>query len=151
MQVHISSPKQINHPHYNVTKPHEQYQFDLIYVHHNIFEGNMHKYILTGVDVASKFKIARALRTKKPSQVAILLEGGMFKYPKVFQCDNGSEFKSEVTKLLEKHIVDIRRARTKYKPTHTASVEALNKELAKQLFKPMDAQELQNPKKVLAV
>ena len=111
----------------------------------------MYKYILTGVDVASKFKIARALRTKKSSQVAILLEGGMFKYPKVFQCDNGSEFKSEVTKLLEKHIVDIRRARTKYKPTHTASVEALNKELAKQLFKPMNAQELQNPKKVLAV
>ena len=108
-------------------------------MHHNIFEGNMHKYILTGVDVASKFKIARALRTKKPSQVAILLEGGMFKYPKVFQYDNVSEFRSEVTKLLEKHIVDIRRARTKYKPTDTASVEALNKELAKQLFKPMGA------------
>ena len=70
---------------------------------------------------------------------------------KVFQCDNGSEFKNEVTKLLEKHNVDIRRATTKYKHTHTAFVEAFNKELAKLLFKPMDAQELQDPEKVSAI
>ena len=69
----------------------------------------------------------------------------------VFQCDNGSEFKNEVTKLLEKHNVDIRRATTKYKHTHTAFVEAFNKELAKLLFKPMDAQELQDPEKVSAI
>ena len=73
---------------------------------------------------------------------AIYKKGGVFKYPKVFQCDNGSEFKDEVTKLLEKYNVDIRRARTKYKRTHTAFVEAFNKELAKLLFKLMDAQEL---------
>ena len=63
----------------------------------------------------------------------------MFKYPKVFQCDNGSEFKTEVKKLLGKHNFDIRRATTKYKHTHTAFVEGFNKELAKSLFKPMDA------------
>ena len=75
----------------------------------------------------------------------------MFKYPKTFQCDNGSEFKNEVTKLLEKHSVEIRRATTKYKHTHTAFVEAFNKELAKLLFKPMDAQELQDPEKVSTI
>ena len=69
---------------------------------------------------------------------AIYKKGGLFKYPKVFQCDRGSEFKSQVTKLLEKHSVDIRRATTKYKHTNTAFVEAFNK-LAKLLFKPMDA------------
>ena len=72
----------------------------------------------------------------------------MFKYPKVFQCDNGYEFKSEVTKLLKKHNVEIRRATMKYKHTHTAFVEAFNRELAKLLFKPMDAQELQDAEKV---
>ena len=87
------------------------------------------------------------------NQVAFALEaiyknGGVFKYPKTFQCDNGSEFKNEVTKLLEKHNVEIRRATTKYKHTHTAFVEAFNKKLAKLLFKPMDAQELQDPEKV---
>ena len=75
----------------------------------------------------------------------------MFKYPKTFQYDNASEFKNEVAKLLEKHNVEIRRATTKYKHTHTAFVEDFNKELAKLLFKPMDAQELQDPEKVSTI
>ena len=82
---------------------------------------------------------------------AIYKKGGVFKHPKAFQCDNGSEFKNEVTKLLEKHSVEIRRATTKYKHYHTAFVEAFNKELAKLLFKPMDAQELQDPEKVSTI
>ena len=53
-----------------------------------------------------------------------------------------------MTKLFEKHSVKIRRATTKYKHTHTPFVEDFSKELEKLLFKPMDAQELQNPKKV---
>ena len=75
----------------------------------------------------------------------------MFKYPKVFQCDNEYEFKSEVTKSLENHNVDIRRATTKYKHTHTVFVETFNKELAKQLFRPMDAQDLQDLNKVSTI
>ena len=70
--------------------------------------------------------------------------------PKIFQCDNGSEFKGEVTKLLEKHEVKIQRVTTKYKHTHTAFVEALNKILAERLFKVQDAQELNDPEKVSA-
>ena len=68
----------------------------------------------------------------------IYKKGGVFKYPMVFQCDNGSEFKNELIRLLEKHNVDIRRATRKYKHTHTAFVEAFNRELGKLLFKPMD-------------
>ena len=37
---------------------------------------------------------------------------------------------------------------TKYKHTHTAFVEALNKLLVEQLFKIQDAQELNDPEKV---
>ena len=106
-QVHIPPPKEINHPHYDVTKPNEQHQFDLLYMPHNLFEGNTYKYILTGIDVGSRYKVARPLKTKKSSEVAFVLEaiykeGGVFKCPKTFQCDNGSEFKNEVKKLLEK-------------------------------------------------
>ena len=153
-QVHIPPPKEINHPHYDVTKPNEQHQFDLVYMPHNVFEGNTYKYILSDVDVASRYKVARSFRTKKSSKVAFVLgaiykkKGGFFKYPKVFQIDNGSEFKGEVEKLPEKHNVDIRRATTKYRHTHTASVESSNKVLEDLLFEPMDAQELQNSKKV---
>ena len=81
----------------------------------------------------------------------IYKKGGAFKYPKVFQCDNGSEFKGEAAKLLEKHNVDIRKTTAKHKYTHTAFVEAFNKELEKLLFKLMDAQELQEPKKVSTI
>ena len=73
---------------------------------HDRFKGHTHKYILTGIDVASRYKVARPLKSKKPSElalelVAIYKKGDVFKYPKVFQCDNGSEFKGEVTKLLK--------------------------------------------------
>ena len=155
-QVHVPPPKEIHHPHYDVTRPNEQHQFDLFYMPHNIFEGNTYKYILTGIDVASRHKVARPLRTKKSTEVAFVLEAiykksGVFKYPKVFQYDNGSEFKSKVTKLLEKYKVEVQRATTKYKHTHSAFVEAFIKELAKLLFKPMDAQELQDPENVSTI
>ena len=50
--------------------------------------------------------------------------------------------------MLENNEVKIRRVMTKYKHTHTAFVEALNKILAKRLFKVQDAQELNDPEKV---
>ena len=76
---------------------------------------------------------------------------GVFKYPKVFQCDNGSEFTNKVTRLLEKLNVDIQRATIKHNHIHPAFVEAFNKELAKLLFNPTDAQQLQGPEKVSAI
>ena len=155
-QVHIPPPKEIHHPHYDVAKPNEQHQFDLLYMPFNIFEGNTYKYILTSIDVVSRYKVARSLRTKRSSQVAFALEavykkGGVFKDPTTFQCDNGSELKNEVTKLLEKYNAEIRIATTKYKHIHTAFVEAFNKELEKLLLKPMYAQELQCPEKVSTI
>ena len=50
-QVHIPLLEEIYHPHYNVRKSNEQHQFDLLYMRHNVFEGNTYKYILTGADV----------------------------------------------------------------------------------------------------
>ena len=50
--------------------------------------------------------------------------------------------------MLEKNEVKIQRVTTKYKHTHTAFVEALNKILAERLFKVQDAQELNDPEKV---
>ena len=56
--------------------------------------------------------------------------------------------KERVTKMLEKHEVRIQCTTTKYKHTHTAFVEALNKVLAERLFKVQDAQELNDPERV---
>ena len=114
--------------------------------------GNKYKYILSGIDVTSRYKVARPLRTKQAKDVADII-ADIYKvdpltYPKILQCDNGSELKVEVTKMLEKHKVTIRLTTTKYKHTDTAFVEALNKILAENLLKVQDAQELNDPDEV---
>ena len=62
--------------------------------------------------------------------IANIYKVGPLTYPKIFQCDNGNEFKAEVTKMLEKHEVRIQHTTTKYKHTHAAFVETLNKIVA---------------------
>ena len=151
-QVHLPAPKRVDRPHYEVITPNEMHQFDLLYMPSDSLYGSKYKYILAGIDAASRYKVARPLRTKQASDVAEMIADiykvGPLKYPKIFQCDNGSEFKGDVTKMLEKNEVKIQRVKTKYKHTHTAFVEALNKILAERLFKVQDAQELNDPEKV---
>ena len=111
--------------------------------------GSKYKYILAGIDAASRYKVARPLRMKQARDVdgmiADIYKVGPLTYPKIFQCDNGSKCNGEVTKMLEKQEVKIRGVTTKYKHTHTAFVKALNKILTERLFKVQDAQD---PEKV---
>ena len=78
--------------------------------------GNKYKYILSGIDVASRFKVTRPLRAKQAKDMAEMIADiykvSSLTYPKIFQCDNGSNFKAEVTKMLEKHEVRIQCAMT---------------------------------------
>ena len=130
------------------------HQFDLLYMPSDTLYGNKYKYIPAGIDAASRYKVMRPLRTKEARDVAEMIADiykvGPLTYPSTFQCDNGSEFKGEVTKMFEKQRVKIRRVITKYAHIHTAFVEALNKILAERLFKLQDAQELDDPEKVLS-
>ena len=109
-------------------------------------------WLIIQIDAASRYKVARPLRMKQARDVAEMIADiykvGPLTYLKIFQRDNGSEFKGDVTKMLEKNEVKIRRVMTKYKYTHTAFVEALNKILTERLFKVQDAQELNDPEKV---
>ena len=129
------------------------HQFDLLYMPSDTLYGNKYKYILSEIDDASRYKVMRPLRTKQVRDMAEMIANiykvGPLSYPKIFQCDNGSEFKGEVTaKMLEKHGVMIQRVMTKYKDTHTAFVDALNKILAERLFKGQDAQGSNDPERV---
>ena len=143
-QVHLPAPKRVDRSHYEVTIPNEMHQFDLLYMPSDSLYWSKYKYILAGIDAASRFKVARPLRTKQAHDVAEIIADiykvGPLTHPKIFQCDNGSEFKGEVTKPLEMREVKIRRVTTKYKHTHTAFVKALNKTLTERLFKVQDAQ-----------
>ena len=151
-KVHLPAPKCIDRSHYQVTTPNKMHQSDLLYMPSNTLYGNKYKYILAGIDAASRYKVARPPRMKQARDVAEMIADiykvGPLTDPKIFQCDNGSEFKGEVTKMLEKHKVKIQQVTTKYKHTHTAFMEALNEILAERLFKVQDAPELNDPEKV---
>ena len=142
-QVYLPAPKSIDRPHYQVTIPNEMHQFDLLYMPSDTLYGSKYKYIPAGIDAASRYKVTRPLRTEQARDVAEMIADiykvGPLKYPKIFQCDNGSKFKGDVTKMLEKNEFKIRRVTTKYKQLGA---------VAERLFKVQDAQELNDPKKV---
>ena len=110
-QVHLPAPKSIDRPHCQVTTPNEMHQFDLLYMPSDTLYGNKYKYILAGIYAASRFKVMRPLRTKQACDVVEMIANiykvGPLMYPKIFQCDCGSKYKEEVTKMLEKHEVKI--------------------------------------------
>ena len=89
----------------------EMHQFNLLYIPSDTLYGNKYKYILSGIDVASRYKVARPLRTKQAKDVVDMIADtnkvGPLTFPKIFQCDKGSKFKAEVTKMLEKREVTI--------------------------------------------
>ena len=151
-QVHLAPPKRVDRPHYEVTIPNEMHQFGLLYMPSDSLYRNKYKYILSGIDVASRYKVTRPMRTKWAKDIAEMIaniyKASPLNYPSIFQCDNGSKFKAEVTKLLEKHEVRIQHSTTKYKHTHTAFIEVLNKMLTEQLCNLQDAQELNDPDEV---
>ena len=111
-QVHLPAPKCIYRPHYQVTIPNKMHQFDLLHMQSDTLYGNKYKYILAGIDATSRYKVTRPLRMKQVRDVAEMIADiykvGPLTYPKIFQCDNGSEFKGEVTKMLEKQEVKIK-------------------------------------------
>ena len=73
------------------------HQFDLLYMLSDTLYGNKYKYILAGIDAASRFKVVRPLRTKQARDVAEMIgdiyKVGPLKYPKIFQCDNAANSK----------------------------------------------------------
>ena len=110
-QVHLPAPKRVDRPHYQVTIPNEMHQFDLLYMPSDTLYGNKYKYILAGIDAVSRYEVVRLLRTKQACDIAEMI-ADIYKvvpltYPSTFQCHNSSEFKGEVTKMLEKQGVKI--------------------------------------------
>ena len=110
-QVHLPAPKRVHRPHYEVTTPNEMHQFDLLYMPSGSLYGSKYKYILAGIDAASRYKVTRPLRTNQVRDVAEMIADiykvGPLTYPKIFQCDNGNKLKGDVTKMLEKNEVKI--------------------------------------------
>ena len=71
------------------------HQFDLLYMSSDTVYGNKYKCILSGIDAASRYKVARPLRTKQAHDVAEMIANiykvGPLTYPSTFQCNNVRE------------------------------------------------------------
>ena len=75
------------------------HQFDLLYMPSDTLYGNKYKYVLAGIDAASRYKVARPLRMKQAHDVAEMIADiykvGSSMYPSTFQCDYGRCWKSK--------------------------------------------------------
>ena len=109
-----------------------------------------YKYALNIVDVASRYKGSYRLTTKNTKEVAQafqwIYENTPLNYPKTLIVDDGKEFYSEVTKLMEKHDVIIQWG----DPSQHRSqgiVERFNRTLADRLFTYQYHKEFEDPSK----
>lgn len=114
----------------NASEVFERVQIDLINMkrQHVVKDGCTYKYILTVVDVFSRFTFLRALKSKSAKEVAnslqnIFLEHG---YPAIVQCDNGPEFRGCVEKVLKEKRVKVVKGRP-YHPQSQGKVERQNR------------------------
>ena len=86
-KVHLPPPKCVDRPHYEVMAPNEMHQFDLLYMPSNTLYGNKFQYIMSGINVISRYKVTRPLRTKQAEDVAKIIADiyrvGPLTFPKV--------------------------------------------------------------------
>ena len=72
------APKRVDRPHYQVTIPNEMHQLDLSYMPSDTLYGNKYKYILAGIDAASRYKVTRPLRTKQACDMAEMIAANVY-------------------------------------------------------------------------
>lgn len=135
-------PKYKLYNHFNIDKVNQEHQCDLLF----ITTDKGYKYVLTVVDVASRFKAARPLKNKKSETVRdalIDIYKKDMKPPNRIRTDEGSEFKSAFRKYLKENDID----HSTNQPTHHLPfVEAYNGELAKLIFIEQQEQEIKTKK-----
>ena len=125
-------------------RPNRIHQADVLFQPHDKVGSKTYKYVLTLVDVASRYKAARSLTEKSAAAVAEALtsiyteKGTPLEWPHTMMVDQGGEFKAETQKLLDKHTVTVRRA-DKGHHRSQAFVESFNKVLGQRLFRAMYA------------
>ena len=142
-QIYKKSPKTVKYPHYTLDIPNHTHQVDILYLPHDIVKGVKYKYCLSIIDIASRFKGGKPLKTKTAAEVSRAIEdvydNTPLNYPKVIMCDVGTEFRGEFTRLMESHDTKINRSLNKKK---VAFVERFNRTLSQKLFAHQYAEEM---------
>ena len=152
-QIYLPAPKYIPRPNASLSlyaKPNDIHQADILYLPHDKFKKKTYKYALNIVDVARRYKGSYQLTSKNSKEVSQVFqwiyENTPLTYPKTLIIDEGSEFRGDTTKLMDKHDVIIRRS----DPSQHHSqgiVERFNRTLADRLFSYQHHKEFDDPSK----
>lgn len=117
-------------------RPNERWMIDLVDLNQFTDSNNGYRYILTCVDVFTRYLWCRPLREKEAATVRAALEsisdeaGGAT--PSVLQSDQGREFRGEVSDWCDEH--DISHAMSKsYSPQAQGLLEGINKLIRRKL------------------
>ena len=114
-QNYLSAPKHIPRTTFNIESPNAVHQTGLLFLPRDRLHRSkkVHKYTLTVVDVASRFKAAEPLTLEDSSEVSktfqTIFKRGPLRWPKVLEVDSGREFIGDVTREMTKHTARIRR------------------------------------------
>lgn len=142
-QINIPKPKTIKHRHYDQDKPNHTHQVDILYLP---TEEN-YKYVLSVIDIASKYKEAQPLKTKTANETALAItniyDRSSLDILSVIMCDKGSEFMASFIKLMINNETSISRSLNKKK---VAFEERFNETLSERLFAYQYDKEIQSGK-----
>jgi transposase InsO family protein len=147
--LHKQAKKKYRTRHYIVHDIDEQWQADLCDVASISKHNSGNNFILTVIDIFSRYAWAQPLKTKEGKGVAkafqtIFREG---RIPKRIQSDQGKEFENQhVTRLFERHDIELFSVKSAYK---AALVERFNRTLKNRLWRHFTANLTQNWTKVL--
>ena len=134
--LHRSARKRYPMRKYYVNTIDDQWQMDLADMVDVKSKNENHRYILTCIDILSRFAWARPLKTKSGDEVAAAIEDifqSSGRIPNRIQSDQGREFhNSHVKQLLAKHNVELFSVKS---PTKAAMVERFNRTLKSKIWK----------------
>ena len=121
---------------YYVNSIDDQWQMDLADMQQIHQRNDNYRYILTCIDILSRYGWARPLKTKQGSEVAKAIEDifeSSNRHPKRLQTDQGTEFyNAPVKRLLEKYNIELFSVKS---PKKCALVERWNRTLKTKLWK----------------
>ena len=121
---------------YYVNAIDDQWQMDLADMNQLQSQNKGFRYILTVIDILSRYGFARPLKTKKGKEVAMAIED-IFReskrIPKRIQSDQGTEFYNpQVKALLDKYNIELFSVKSPFK---SAMVERWNRTIKSKLWK----------------
>lgn len=134
--LHRRARKTYPYRKYYVNTIDDQWQMDLADMNQLQRKNNNYRYILTCIDILSRYGWARPLKTKQGSEVASAIKD-IFqtsgRMPKRVQTDQGTEFYNpSVKKLLAEHDIELFSVKS---PQKAALVERWNRTLKSKIWK----------------